>query len=226
VRKVRAAETEAALKEAARRQFAERGYLNTKITDITAAAGRATGSFYEHFASKEDMLRTLLADMHEQAAGQFESGEHLPHDLTDPAQLRDHLAVAWSVMRDNRAVMIALFESAMAAGPASGALWDRLAEDTGMLREHLEYLRSRGHKLPGDPVLIAAAMGGMLSMLAYALPPADPEAAYPGPGHSGPQPSAPDPAPPRPPRPARSDPDILDTLTSLLLYGLAGSRAR
>ena len=123
VRKVRAAETEAALKEAARRQFAERGYLNTKITDITAAAGRATGSFYEHFASKEDLLQILLADMHGQAGGQFDSGEHPPHDLTDPGQLRQHLAVAWNVMRDNSSVMTALFEAAMAAGPASGALW-------------------------------------------------------------------------------------------------------
>ncbi len=206
VRKVRAAETEAALKEAARRQFAERGYLNTKIADITAAAGRATGSFYEHFASKEDLLRALLADMHEQAGSQFDSGEQPPHDLTDPAQLRDHLAVAWNVMRDNRAVMIALFESAMAAGPASGALWEQLAGDTVVLREHLEYLRGRGHQLPGDPTLIAAAMGGLLSMLAYARLPADAEA-VPGPAR---------------PRPAYSDQDILDALTGLLLYGLAG----
>jgi AcrR family transcriptional regulator len=238
VRKIRAAETEAALKEAARRLFADRGYLNTKITDITAAAGRATGSFYEHFASKEDLLRVLLADMHAQAGSQFDSAEHSPHDLTDPGQLRDHLAVAWSVMRANRSVMSALFESAMAAGPASGALWERLTEDTVMFREHLEYLRARGHQLPGDPTLIAAAMGGMLSMLAYALLPIEPE--HPEPGHSGlehPEPGHSDPEhaePERPehdhpqtarPRPSYSDPDVIDSVTSLLLYGLAGPPA-
>ena len=222
-RKIRAAETEAALKEAARRLFADRGYLNTKITDITAAAGRATGSFYEHFASKEDLLRVLLADMHKQAGSQFDSAEHPPHDLTDPGQLRDHLAVAWNVMRGNRSVMSALFESAMAAGPASGALWQRLTEDTVMLREHLEYLRGRGHQLPGDPTLIAAAMGGMLSMLAYALLPLEP--LHPDPSH----PESGHPEPDRlqsvSPTPSYSEPDVIDGVTSLLLYGLAGPRA-
>jgi AcrR family transcriptional regulator len=203
VRKAQAAETEAALKEAARRQFAERGYLNTKITDITAAAGRATGSFYQHFASKEELLQALLADMHEQAGQAFDDADHPPHDLTDPGQLREHLAAGWSVMRDNRPVMNALLESAMAAGPASGALWERLAADTAMLREHLEHLRDQGHALPGDPALIAAAMGGMLSMLGYALLPAEPGAPVSG-------------------APGYSDTQILDALTSLLLHGLAG----
>jgi AcrR family transcriptional regulator len=207
VRKARAAQTEAALKAAARREFAKRGYLNTKITDITAAADRATGSFYQHFASKEDLLQALLADMHGQAGQAFDDGDQPPHDLTDPAQLREHLAVAWGVMRDNRPVMTALFESAMAAGPASGALWERLAADTTMLREHLEYVRDQGHALPGDPALIAAAIGGMLSMLAYALLPAAPDGAGPG-------------------GPGYSDTQILDTLASLLLHGLAGTAAR
>src|ERR1700691_4764742 len=169
VRKVKAAQTESALKEAARRQFAERGYLNTKITDITAAAGRATGSFYEHFSGKDDLLQALLADMHEQGRAELAGDGHPAHDLTAPGQLRDHLAVAWQVMRDNRPVMTALLEAAMTAGPASGALWDRLAQDTGVLREHLEYLRDQGRPLPGAPALIDAALGAMPSLPAYAL---------------------------------------------------------
>jgi AcrR family transcriptional regulator len=201
VRKERAAGTAAALKDAARGQFLERGYLNTKITDITAAAGRATGSFYDHFASKEDLLQALLADMREQAsadmAQQDHPGEqHADHDLTDREQLRAHLAVAWRVMRANLPVVAALHELALAEGLGSGKAWARLIEDTGMLREHLDYLRDRGHALPGDPALVAAAMGGMLSTLGYAMPPS---------GASG-----------------YSDDEILDTVTALLLAGLRG----
>ena len=110
-------------------------------------------------------------------------------------------------MRDNRSVMTALFESAMAAGPASGARWERLTADTSMLREHLEFVHDRGDALPGDPTLIAAAIGGMLAMLAYALLPADPDA----PAPAG--------------QPAYSDAQILGTLTNLLSHGLAGPAA-
>ena len=44
------------------------------------------------------------------------------------------------------------------------------AHQRDVFREHLEYLQDQGHQLSGDPALIAAAMGGMLSMLAYARP--------------------------------------------------------
>ncbi len=60
-------------------------------------------------------------------------------------------------------------------------------------------LRDRGHTLPGDPTLVAAAMGGMLAMLGYAMPPSGGSVA------SG-----------------YSDDEVLDTVTTLLLVGLRG----
>jgi len=197
VRKAQAAGTEAALKDAARRLFVERGYLNTKITDITRAAGRSTGSFYEHFPSKEALLEALLADLRQQASDEMRGAVHSGfHDLTDREQLRAHLAAAWHTMRDNLPVVLALHESAVAAGPGSGRWWQQLTVDTEVLRDHLEQLRDRGHPLPGEPELVAAAMGAMLGTLAYTLLPA-------GPDHY-------------------SDDQVIDTVTGLLLGGLRG----
>jgi len=204
VRKEKAAGTEAALKDAARQLFVERGYLNTKITDITRAAGRSTGSFYEHFPSKEALLDALMNDLRDQASQELRGQSHpahpADHDLADREQLRAHLAAAWRTMRDNLPVVLATHEATVAAGPASGQAWQELATGTEMLRDHLEQAHRRGQPLPGDPELVAAAMGAMLSSLAYALLPA---------GAGG--------------GPARwSDDQILDTVTSLLLTGLRG----
>jgi AcrR family transcriptional regulator len=196
-RKAQAEQTRAALIEAAGRLFVERGFLGTKITDITAAAGRATGSFYDHFTDKDDLLRAMLAGLNAEVDGEVSGWAHpREHDLTDPAQLRDHLAVAWAAMRANLPVVIALTEDTMAKGVGSGASWRRLVEDTETLRSHLEYLRDCGHELPGDPELVGAAIGAVLGALAYALLPTHP-ADY-------------------------SDDEVIDTLTALLLHGLAG----
>jgi hypothetical protein len=60
------------------------------------------------------------------------------HDLTNRDQLRDHLAAAWTVMRDNRPVAVALFQSMVADDPGSGRAWRDLREQTCTIREHLD----------------------------------------------------------------------------------------
>src|SRR3954465_6142100 len=92
-RKEKAAETETALKAAARRVFARQGYLNTKILDITTEAGRAAGSFYNHFASKEHLLEALAAALFAECSRRATARGR--HDLADPAQLRDLVATTW-----------------------------------------------------------------------------------------------------------------------------------
>ena len=201
VRQIKAAETEAALKTAARQLFAEQGYLNTKITDITTTAGRATGSFYDHFASKEELLQALVADMNAHADGTIAEEAHPEeHHLTDRAQLRAHIGTAWIVLRDHLPVVVALMQSAMTDNLAAGRGWRSLLEDTDLLRQHLEALADKGHPLPGTPELVAAAMGAMLSMFGYALLTAGEFA------------------------PEVSEEQIVDMLTGLLLYGLTGPR--
>lgn len=175
-----ASRTRTDLLAAAKRLFAERGYLDTKVTDIAAAAGRAVGSFYTHFRDKEHLLAVLRGEL----------GEPAGHET-----IREHVTACWIALRTHRPTAIALLQSAIAAAPASGRFPDELTTWTAPLRRHLENRRDRGEPLPGDPELLAAAVGTMLAGLNHALP-ANGEA----------------------------DGRIAETISDLVLHGLIGPR--
>ncbi len=52
--------TRAALVAAARVVFERDGYLDARLSDITAEAKCSTGSFYTYFSSKEEILQAVL----------------------------------------------------------------------------------------------------------------------------------------------------------------------
>lgn len=50
------------LMECATELFIEKGYFNTAIRDIILRSGYGTGTFYNYFVDKEDILKTVLED--------------------------------------------------------------------------------------------------------------------------------------------------------------------
>ena len=58
--------------------FEERGYVETRIGDITAAADVAHGTFYTYFSSKEEIFGEVADDLQHQMLLVAEDEPHLP----------------------------------------------------------------------------------------------------------------------------------------------------
>jgi len=160
VRKLRAAQTEAELKAAAIRVFDRVGYLNTKITDITAEAGRATGSFYQHFTSKEKLLEALLADLLAEGDAAIELSGH-GDDFADRDAVRWHVAAFWGFYRRHRTVMDALQQAAIVDQEFARVTREMLAPDLRHIAGHMA-----GLDLPGDPLVLASLFTALLQAFA------------------------------------------------------------
>ena len=60
-------ETDEAFRAAARTVFARDGYLNARISDIAAEAGKSVASFYNYYDTKADLLIVLAEEFHAEA---------------------------------------------------------------------------------------------------------------------------------------------------------------
>jgi AcrR family transcriptional regulator len=157
VRRQRAAQTEAELKAAAIRVFDRVGYLNAKITDITAEAGRATGSFYQHFTGKEKLLEALLADLLAEGDAAAAAEGH-GDNFADRDAVRYHVAAFWGFYRRHRTVMDALRQAATVDASFARVSREMMEPDLNHIAAHLAAL-----DLPGDPVVIASMFAVLVS---------------------------------------------------------------
>jgi AcrR family transcriptional regulator len=68
--------------QAARKVFEEKGFLDTRIADIAAAAEMSHGTFYTYFQTKDEVFREIMTQV---AEGQYEATK-VPADFSaDPA---------------------------------------------------------------------------------------------------------------------------------------------
>jgi AcrR family transcriptional regulator len=163
-----AASTEAALKEAARRVFARQGYLNTKITDITAEAGRAAGSFYNHFTSKEELLTALLTDaLAESDAAIFAPDSQHRADFSDRDSVRWHVESYWRFYSRHAVELTALRQAALVNAEFGAQLEAMMAGNVDHLDDHLDPITKSGRSLPGSPELVLTIFAGLLDGFSY-----------------------------------------------------------
>lgn len=165
VRRQQAEQTEVELKAAAVRAFDRLGYLNTKITDITAEAGRATGSFYKHFSSKESLLEELLADLLSEGDASARVEGH-SDDFSDRAAVRFHVEVYWEFYHRHRTLMDALQQAAIVDQRFAERSQEMLEPDLHHIADHMTGPAAAGLNLPGDPLVVASAFTMMLGAFA------------------------------------------------------------
>jgi AcrR family transcriptional regulator len=146
---------------AARRVFARQGYATTKITDITAEAGRAAGGIYRYFASKSAVLEALAEDfltaLHDRVVGK--AGHD--HTMTTREDVREHVQAYWETYREFLPEMVAIFQASMSE-PVFAAIWREMrTRDLVIWRDHVKEMRAHF----GKPVEDAPTIGVMIVSL-------------------------------------------------------------
>lgn len=101
--------TEEAFHQAARKVFAEKGFLNTKIADIAATAGRSSASFYNYYDNKRQLLEALLESFNEDVLDRT-----LRRLTPDPRQnVETAVRAYFETYRDYLPEMIGVFQLSM-----------------------------------------------------------------------------------------------------------------
>lgn len=102
--------TRQALLDAARQLYAEGGHATLTVADIARAADVGVGTFYYHFATKDDVLVALMAEfMGRVATAIHERGAH----ITDPAErLRSGYAVYVELGQEEQELLRMYYSSA------------------------------------------------------------------------------------------------------------------
>jgi AcrR family transcriptional regulator len=152
--------------QAAREVFERDGFLAARITDITAEAGVAAGSFYTYFASKEDAFAAVMDEVQE---------EMLHPKLREITDGDDPLAVIESANRAylaayrRNAKLMALMEQVSHVDERFRRLrLRRVRAFEARNAAAVRTLQARGLADPAlDPGLAARAVSAMVSRVAY-----------------------------------------------------------
>ena len=145
--------------------FARDGYLNAKISDIAAAAGRSVASFYNYYDTKADLLIALAEEFHAEAS-QLAA---LPYraGLSGEEALREAVAGFWRTYAKRRGELIGIFQAAMVEGRFRDRWLELRGEAITRIATAVRKAQADGYCPGVDPVMTASALSAMLEHFCY-----------------------------------------------------------
>jgi AcrR family transcriptional regulator len=162
----RGTRTREALIRAARHVFERDGFLDARITDISAEAGVAAGSFYTYFTSKDDAFTAVMEQVEEEM---LHPRLRELADRDDPVQVIEAANRAYLAAYRRNAKLMGLMEQVSQVNDDFRRL--RLGRSQAFGRRNaraIARLQERGLADPElDPVLTAHALGAMVGRMAY-----------------------------------------------------------
>ncbi len=143
--------------------FAERGYDQTSIQDLTKAVGLAAGGLYHYIGSKEELLVSICDQLMEPLLGR--ARELLDEEAAAADQLRDLVRLWVAHVIEHRHHMLVFQQERQAI--ERGAQWRRVRNSRKAFERLLEdviiRLRDTGGLAVTDTRLLLGALFGMVN---------------------------------------------------------------
>lgn len=157
------------LLDAAEDVFGRKGYHESTVADIVAASGMARTTFYEYFATKEDLFRAVLADVAGQMRAHAASLEPIQPGPDAQDGLRAWLARFVALYAEHRS-LLRVWTEAEVAGTDLGSLGrEVLGEVAGRFADAVRSGRpATGRpRHAADPDIAALALVAMIERVNY-----------------------------------------------------------
>jgi AcrR family transcriptional regulator len=155
----RSAQRRAQLMEAGLELFGTDGYAGTSIRAVSATAGLNTRYFYESFASREDLLYHVYAQIIREVAEAVVAVTESASDTEE--QAHEGLRVAWSILTDDpRKARIVALEVVAVSERLERLRRDNRHAFAELLLRNTRLIHGEGIEPRLDPVLTARSLMG------------------------------------------------------------------
>ncbi|WP_428341881.1 TetR/AcrR family transcriptional regulator [Mycobacterium sp.] len=160
-------QTRAAIEQAARKLFAERGFHGTTLADITSAAGKSAAVFYRYFDDKEDLLAALAESFLHEVLTPSGLSLHLPDSPPqagdaptddDPDFFTAVVTGYWNMFKQNIGIMIAVAQLATTQQRFAAVQNEFRRFGMDIVAASVRHVQQHGYASELNPEHIAAAI--------------------------------------------------------------------